>query len=411
MRSAWVRTCSQSFPRIERGNALASRPMSTAAALLQRARAATSLEDFGEDSFREGLEFLVASAEAEARLTESGRAAFEMQVVEHLSNRLQVEHWYRLHPEIDEQEIVAPLIGLGLPRTGSTALSCLLAADPAVRTIRNWEAQQPCPPPETATQDHDPRIEKSRLMLERRSRLFPRMATMVPSTTTSPTECQSFMSYDFKSQLFQAMFQVPSYIEWLNHKADLVPTYRYVKRVLKLLQWRCPPHRWRLKNPSHSLFIDALAKVFPDARFWMTHRDVASVIPSVADLYYELTKAFSDSVDRAWLGRMTTDFCELGMRRMMAFRDAGNDRRFVDIYFTPFQRDPYPSIAQLYEFLGEELTPQTRERMEAWRRATPRDKHGGHPYDAAEFGLDPKQLRARFAFYSERFTGVLQEAQ
>jgi hypothetical protein len=137
----------------------------------------------------------------------------------------------------------------------------------------------------------------------------------------------------------------------------------------------------------------------------MTHRDVARVIPSVADLYYELTKAFSDSVDKAWLGRMTTEFCELGMRRMMAFRDAGNAQRFVDIYFTPFQKDPFPSIAQLYEFLGEELTPQARLRMEAWRRATPRDKHGAHGYDPAEFGLDPERLRARFAFYSDRFKG------
>jgi Sulfotransferase family len=385
--------------------------MSTVPELLRRACAAAALEDFGEDSFREGLEILVASAESEARLTMQGQAAFEMQIVEHLCNRLQVEYWYRLHPEIDEQEIVAPLIGLGLPRTGSTALSCLLAADPTSRTIRNWEAQQPCPPPEAATQGSDPRIQKSQLMLERRNRLYPRMKMMVPSTTTSPTECQTFMAYDFKSQLFQAMFQVPSYIEWLNHKADLVPTYRYVKRVLKLLQWRCPPYRWRLKNPSHCLFIDALDEVFPDARFWMTHRDVASVIPSVADLYYELTQAFSDAVDRMYLGRITTDFCELGMRRMMAFRDAGNDHRFVDIYFTPFQKDPFPYIAQLYDFLGEEFTPQARTRMEAWRRETPRDKHGGHGYDPADFGLDPAQLRDRFSFYAERFKGVLREGQ
>jgi hypothetical protein len=384
--------------------------MSTVDALLQRAQAMTALEDFGDDSFREGLGILVAAAAAEARLTEQGRAAFEMQVVDHLCNRLQVESWYRRHPEIDEQEIVAPLIGLGLPRTGSTALSCLLAADPAVRSIRNWEAQQPCPPPEIATQDNDPRIQSAQLKLDRRNRLFPRMRMMVPSTTTSPTECQTFMAYDFKSQLFQAMFQVPSYIEWLNHKADLVPTYRYVKRVLKLLQWRCPPNRWRLKSPSHFLFIDALVKVFPDARFWMTHRDVANVLPSVADLYYELNQAFSDDVDKAWLGSMTSEFCELGVRRMLAYRDAGNDQRFFDIYFAPFQKDPFPYLAQLYEFLGEELTPQALARMEAWRRDTPRDKHGGHGVDPAEFGLEPAKLRERFAFYSQRFKGM-QERQ
>jgi Sulfotransferase family len=375
-----------------------------AAELMQQARTAASLDDFGEDSFREGLDILVAAADAEARLSERGRAAYDAQIVDLLCNRLQVEHWYRLHPEIDEQEIVAPLIGLGLPRSGSTALSCLLAEDPAARSIRNWEAQAPCPPPETATQHSDPRIGRAQRSMEIRSERFPRMNMMLPSTATSPTECQTYMAYDFKSQLFQAFAQIPTYVDWLNHTADLVPTYRYVKRVLKLLQWRCPPTRWRLKNPAHCLFIDALASVFPDARFWMTHRDITAVLPSVADLYFELTKAFSDHVDKASIGTMTTEFCELGMRRMIAFRDAGNDRRFFDIHFTPFQKDPWPLLAKLYDFLGEELTPQTRLRMEAWRRDTPRDKHGVHRCDPAEFGLDPEQLRRRFAFYSERFT-------
>ena len=113
-----------------------------------QAKAATSLDDFGEESFREGLELLVASADAEARFTEGGKAAFDSQIVNYLSCRLQLEHWYTLHPEIDEQEIKAPLIGLGLPRTGSTALGYLLAEDPAVRFIRTWESIEPCPPPD-----------------------------------------------------------------------------------------------------------------------------------------------------------------------------------------------------------------------------------------------------------------------
>jgi sulfotransferase family protein len=371
--------------------------------LEQRARDATSLDDFGDDSYREGLDILAVSAEEEARFNELGRTAFEAQVVGLLSNRLQVEYWYRQHPQIDEQEIIAPLIGLGLPRTGSTALSCLLAEDPAARSIRNWEAQSPCPPPESSSQHNDPRIAQAEQFMVRRNTLFPRMKIMVPSTATTPTECQTFMGYDFKSQLFQASARIPSYADWLNHKADLVPTYRYVKRVLKLLQWRCPPNRWRLKNPSHSLFITALAEVFPDARYWVTHRDIASVLPSVADLYLEMSKAFSNEVDKTWLGQLTTDFCELGMRRMITFRDAGNDHRFFDIHFAPFQQDPFPDLEKLYEFLGEQLTAQTRTRMQAWRRDTPRDKHGEHSYDAADFGIDLALLRERFRFYSDRF--------
>jgi hypothetical protein len=371
--------------------------------LLDQARSATSLDDFGDQGFREGLEVLIASADVEARFNDLGRANFEGQVVGFLSSRLKVEHWYRLHPEIDEQEIVAPLIGLGLPRTGSTPLSCMLAQDPAARFIRNWEGTEPCPPPETATQHSDPRIAAAEASMARRDRLFPRMRQMVPSTATAPVECQVFMGFDFKSQLFQAMARIPSYVAWLNHDADLVPTYRYVKRVLKLLQWRCPPTRWRLKNPTHILFIDALNQVFPDARFWMTHRDVADVLPSVADLYLELSLPFTDQVDKAWLGQVTADFCELGMRRVIAFRDAGHDDRFFDIEFAALQRDPYPVLERLYAFLGEDFTNQTRERIASWRRDTPRDKHGGHTYDPAEFGLEPDRLRERFAFYSKRF--------
>ena len=96
--------------------------MDRASGLIERARASTGLVDFGSDSFREGLDRLVASLDAEARLTPSGAAAMDGQIVHFLSQRLQVEDWYRRFPEIDAQQIVAPLIGLGLPRTGSTAL-------------------------------------------------------------------------------------------------------------------------------------------------------------------------------------------------------------------------------------------------------------------------------------------------
>lgn len=378
--------------------------MESAAALMDRARTATSLDNFGDDGFREGLEILVAATQREARLSAMGTAAFGGQIVDYLSKRLEVEDWYTRHPEIDEQEVVAPLIGIGLPRTGSSALACLLGADPAARSIRNWEAMNPCPPPDAATVANDPRIALAEASMERRARLFPRMTGMLPSTATSPSECQTFMGQDFKSQIFQAFVHVPTYVDWLNHRADLVPTYRHVKRVLKLLQWRCPPYRWRLKNPSHSLFITALDEVFPDARFVMTHRDVAEVIPSVADLYYELHSAFSDHVDTRAIGEDTAGFCELGMRRMIAFRNAGQDDRFFDIHFAPFQKDPFATLEQLYDWMGEEISPAARAAMQAWREEKPREAQRYERNPMNLFGFDREALQARFAFYAERFT-------
>jgi hypothetical protein len=375
-----------------------------AADLIDRARTQTGLEDFGEDSFREGLERLVSSADAEARFNDVGRGAFDAQVAGFLAQRLQVEDWYRRHPEIDEQQITAPLIGLGLPRTGSTALSFLLAEDPAVRCIRNWEAMEPCPPPETATEETDPRIARAEASMELREKVFPRMKIMLPSTARGPMECQTYMGMDFKSQLFQAFARIPSYVEWLNHEADLVPTYRYVKRILKLLQWRCPPNRWRLKNPSHSVFIEALNEVFPDARFWMTHRDIGAVLPSVCDVYDELSHAYTDDVDKHFIARQNTDWTELGLRRTIAFRDqGGQDHRFFDIHFAPFQKDPFPTLERLYAWLGEELTDETVARMRAWRASAPREKHGAHTYDLEGFAIDLPALRERFRFYTDRF--------
>jgi hypothetical protein len=269
--------------------------------------------------------------------------------------------------------------------------------------IRNWEGMNPTPPPQRDTYDTDARIAGMQAHMDRRDRITPRMKQMLPSTATSPTEDQLIMGYDFKSQIFQASYHIPSYVEWLNHDADLVPTFEYVKRVLKLLQWRCPPTRWRLKNPTYSLFIDALDQVFPDARYCMTHRDVAAVIPSVSDLYYEMNKAAADAPDKRYLGQLSMEWTELGMHRMIDFRARGNDPRFFDIYFAPFQQDPFPVLEQLYAFLGEDFTPAARAGMAAWRRETPRDKHGGHTYDAADFGLDPAALRERFRFYSKRY--------
>ena len=377
--------------------------MNRAQDLMQRASDSTGLSRFGEDSFREGLERLIASADAEARFSAQGAAAFDAQIVDLLAKRLEVEDCLHRHPEIDDEQIVAPLIGLGLPRTGSTALSHMLGLDSATRSLRTWEAIAPCPPPATVTTRPDPRIAMAEASMERRKHLFPRMQQMLPSTATSPSECQTLMGQNFASQLFHAFANVPSYTAWLEDEADLVPTYRHVKRVLKLLQWGSGPQRWRLKNPSHSLFIAALVEVFPDARFWMTHRDPAQVVGSVADVYAELSSAYSDHVDCKALGAMNTRFCQLAMERMIAYRDAGNDDRFFDVDFAAFQRDPLVQIATLYRWLGEDLTDETRAAMLAWRAAMPRDKHGSHTYDPSEFGLDPAALRARFGFYTARF--------
>jgi hypothetical protein len=313
-------------------------------------------------------------------------------IVNLLSQRLQIEDWYRRHPEIDDEPIVAPLIGLGLPRTGSTALSILLAEDPNVRTLRKWEAAQPCPPPSTVD-GPDPRIAVAEAQHAQRSA---RLEALVPSTPTGPEECQDLMALDFKAHYFQAFAAIPSYSSWFLD-ADLTPTYLYERRVLKLLQWGERPRPWRLKCPTHLLFLDHLDVAFPDARFVMTHRDTAEVIVSVADLYGEVSSQFCDEIDHHYYGALNVEHWSAAMDRVAAFRDAGNDHRFFDIGFRAMQQQPIEQVRRLYDWLGEPVTDEFEAGMRDWWESNAEHRAPNIHPDPATFGLDLDEVRATFA--------------
>ncbi len=372
------------------------------AALVARAVDRAGSDDFGPDSFEEGLEVLVRSFNTEAALTELGEQVVSDQLVGFLTNRLAVEACYRAHPEIAAERIEAPLFGLGLPRTGSTALSFLLAADHRRRSLRTWEANEPCPPPTTATEDSDPRIARTQAGLDVVNELFPDFAGMLPRSATGPQECLLLMALDFRSMVFEGYGVVPSYTQWLLG-TDMVPAYRYHERVLKLLQWRCPPRRWWLKSPAHMASIEALLAVYPDARFVMSHRDVAAVLPSLCALKEALARPLTAHMDPATLGRREADVWHEALRRTLAVRDAGHEKQFFDVSFAAVQRSPLEAVAELYRALGDELDDEARAAMAAWWEAEAATRTPGTRRPAAAYGLDEAELRARFAFYHRRF--------
>ncbi len=359
-------------------------------------------DDFGGETWREGLEVLVRSLNTEAALNEIGIGAMSDQIVGNLVNRLRVEQWYGRYPEIDEQQIVAPLFGLGLPRTGSTALSFLLAQDPARRSLRVWEAADPCPPPETATERNDPRIAVAQAGIDFTNEMFPGFAGMLPTAADGPQECLVLMAFEFRSLIFEGMSQVPSYTEWLL-RCDMEPAYRYHQRVLKLLQWRCPPYRWWLKTPAHMLSIDALNSVYPDARFVMTHRDVGRVLPSVCALYSTLATVLTERPDPVAIGTHNREVWRKALERLIAFRDQGNEDRFFDLSFEAVQRDPIGQVSHLYAELGDDLSDEARRRMRDWWAESSKDRSGPGSYAPEDFGLDQTAIAGEFAFYNERF--------
>jgi hypothetical protein len=368
--------------------------MATVNEILEAAVDQTGLDDFGDDSFREGLELLLASLRDEARLNARGDAFIHQRIVGYLGQRLQVEDWYRRHPDIDDVAIGAPLIGLGLPRTGSTALSLLLAQDPDVRFLRRWESSQPCPPPSTV-RGADPRIptDDGEMVGTRRH---------VPGNIHGPMECHELMALDFKSHLFQSFAQIPSYSNWLVQTADLTSTYAYQRRVMKLLQWGEPSRPWRLKCPSHVLWLDHLEKVFPDAKFVMTHRDPTDVILSVAELYADIIGTFTDHIDRPYIGRLNVEHWSLGMDRALQFRAGGADNRFYDIDFRAMQADPIGEVTGLYVWLQEPVGEEFKQRMQSWWTQAAAEREPSTHADPVQYAIDLDAVRPRFAQYVDR---------
>ena len=66
----------------------------TAAELIDAAKAHAGLDDFGADSFREGLEVLTTALVEEGELSQVGRHVARGHLLRLLVNRLRIEDWY-----------------------------------------------------------------------------------------------------------------------------------------------------------------------------------------------------------------------------------------------------------------------------------------------------------------------------
>jgi hypothetical protein len=373
--------------------------------LLDEARRRTGLSRFGSDAFHEPLRRLLESVDHESRLTAAGLASFREVLLHALVNRLQVEDWYHRHPEIDDRSIVAPVFIVGFPRTGSTLLSYLLALDPNTRMIRQWESEQPCPPPEAGS-DADPRIAASEARHAAFFAAMPALAAMVPyGGASGPVECYELFYMTFQYAHYDMFVHCPSYTEWFYDAArDHHEAYRYHERVLKLLQWRHPPRRWVLKMPSHSLLIDTLNRKYPDARFIMTHRDPVKVLPSVTNLNLTVRRVHLEDPHPGWFGEQLVQAWDKAMQRLLEFR-VRNEHRFFDVYHGRQLADSQSQMRALYDWLAWPLPERYVAEVETWRSRHPRSDNR---YDIQDFGLDEASIRHRFAYYLERFPAVTQ---
>lgn len=373
--------------------------------LMRRACKQTGLSDYGSDYFRAPLRRLCDSLEKDAQLTALGRVTARQDLLRLLSNRLQFVDIFKRHPEIADQEIVAPVFILGMPRTGTTSLHELMSLDPQFRVPLSWEVAHPFPPPETSTYRSDPRIAKLAADLARVDTLLPDFKNMHPMGAELPQECVALFSHDFASMIFDVQFRLTRYQEWLI-KEDMGEVFRNHRRWLQLLQWKCPGDTWVLKSPQYLWNIRDMLREYPDARVVQTHRDPIKVALSIGSLTTTLRSLGSDHADLKEATREYADLLHYGTQTTMAARAEGllSEERAFDLQFAHFRKDPVSAVGEVYRHLGLNLKDEIAARMQGFLDGGKEsERHGKHSYDLRDSGLNPDLERRRFAEYQEAY--------
>ena len=370
--------------------------------LADEARAKTGLDDFGPDSFREGLDVLCESVAGEARLNDLGTVAVQGNIVAALANRLRVVDWAATHPDVATGAVDAPVIVIGMFRAGTTFLSYLLDQDVRNRSLLRWEALDSVPPPTPENHRAGPRVDAARAGEEMLHQINPRFKAIHNEEADGPTECISVMGQDFKSLTWEAITNIPSYSRWLL-ATDQRSAYEYHRLTLQVLQSGGVRGRWALKSPHHAIALESLTSVYPDARLVLLHRDPAVLCASVCSLIGTLSGTFTDADHSRYIADHWTTMLDESVSRIDTFRDAHPEHPIVDVQYADLVRDPVPTVRAIYEGVGRELDDASAAAMTAYVEAHPRGEFGTHRYDLAALGLDAGEIAERFAGYRERY--------
>lgn len=376
-----------------------ARPFPAAAELIDTARRQTGLDDFGPSDFFEPLSRLLESCQREARLNFVGKMALRSDLTRMLSNRLLLGRDRQLYPAIRNERIEQPLFIIGLPRSGTTVLHTLLAADTAHRAPLVWEAMFPSPPTNEGIKQ---RIRKTQGGIGFFQWLAPTFRQVHALGAELPQECIGLTSPSMLSDQFDTMYRIPSYRRWFLQQ-DLLPTYAFHHRFLQHLQRRQRARRWILKAPAHMFALPALLSVYPDALFVQVHRTPLNAIASVSSLVAILRSVFSEHVDPLEVGRDALQYWSDTMTTFLQHRDKLPAHRFCDVNYKDIRQDPIAVARQVYGYFDWTLSEETERRMRAVLENQPAEENGYHRYDPAQFGLVPGDVGACFAVYCDRF--------
>ncbi|MFE1591104.1 sulfotransferase family protein [Nocardia sp. NPDC058705] len=367
----------------------------TVADLHASATKLTGLTDFGPDDYTEALQVLLDSYRDEAGLTELGSKMSRFFLRGTLVARALSEAAWAANPGYVETPVTQPIFVTGLPRTGTTALHRLLATDPANQGLEMWLTDFPQPRPPRDTWADNPAYQQIDAGLRQHRVQNPEFMGLHYMSASDVEECWQLLRQSGTSHSYECLAYVPGYSQWLAGQG-WTPAYARHRRNLQLIGMN-DTRRWVLKNPSHLFCLDALLATYPDAVVIQTHRDPATIIPSVCSLNEHATRGWSTVFTGETIGRTQLDLWSRGLREFTAARTRHPEATFIDVDFEDLRTDPLGVVDTIYARIDTTLTPEARTAITTLdNESRTGARKPTHHYSLADYGLTEEVVAERF---------------
>ena len=365
--------------------------------LMAEARSATGIDRIDHDAI-EPLEQLVKSINEESNLHNKGVVLYRQKLLRLLSNRLRMQRDIEAHPEILEEEIEAPVIVHGMPRTGSTKSQKILSKSDDFNWLSFWENFNPSLYTGSRDESPQPRIDDTLAFEQYLNRESPELVKGHQLSAMEPEEESYLLEHSLLNSVFFGWSDCNGYLNWLTEQ-DQTLQFKFLRDALKYLQWQGLADRnkrWLLKCPLYYGLEHPLLKVFPDACLVMTHRHPLSTIPSSMCLLELFFQPYTHDVpDSKALLRGFSGSMELHLQNRREIADLN----IIDIDYREMVINPEAAIRKIYAFCQMELSPASLEKMMDWNDSNPKDKHGKHIYSLEQCGLTEEEVTDQFSGY------------
>jgi hypothetical protein len=293
---------------------------------------------------------------------------------------------------------------IGLPRSGTSHLVNLLAADSRFRGAPLWELNQMVPGRHDGAGPDgvDPRFKATAATYEMAQTANPYIRSWHPMDPWRIEEDIEIHAANFSGYYPEHLLQHAA--RWRDHylAQDQTAHYEFQKLCMQVMSWHRPGERWLTKYPAHIENLPALLQVFPDAVLVETHRDPVGAVVSQATMHSYMARTWQHEIDHSyhldyWRG-VSQRLLDAGLRDRHLIED-----QVVDVHYDAMVADNWSAVTAVYDKAGIEMTDESRAEIQAFIDGNAQGRDGRIVYDLrGHFGVEPEDVRKPFAAYLER---------